>query len=101
MNASADDVILSTEGLAKSFGGVQVARDIDFGLKKGARRALIGPNGAGKTTFINLLTGRLTPDAGAVFFDAQNITSLPPEARVKRGSTHGIGANMPTITPSA
>lgn len=100
MNASAEDIILSTEGLTKSFGGVQVAREIDFRLKKGARRALIGPNGAGKTTFINLLTGRLTPDAGAVYFDAQNITSLPPEARVKRGiaRTFQINSQFRSLT---
>jgi branched-chain amino acid transport system ATP-binding protein len=85
MNAGADDIILSTQGLTKSFGGVQVARNIDFDLRQGARRALIGPNGAGKTTFINLLTGRISPDAGTVSFAGQDVTRLPPETRVKRG----------------
>jgi len=85
MNNSSDDIILSTQGLTKSFGGVQVARHIDFNIGRGARRALIGPNGAGKTTFINLLTGRVSPDSGTVLFAGQDVTHLPPEARVKRG----------------
>jgi branched-chain amino acid transport system ATP-binding protein len=78
-------VILATRNLNKSFGGVRVARNIEFELKQGARRALIGPNGAGKTTFVNLLTGRLEPDAGTILLGDQNVTHLPPEARVKRG----------------
>ncbi|HSA71970.1 MAG TPA: ABC transporter ATP-binding protein, partial [Burkholderiales bacterium] len=47
--------------------------------------ALIGPNGAGKTTLMNLLTGMLRPDSGQVFLGAEEITSLAPEARVKKG----------------
>ena len=50
--------MLETRGLCKSFGALEVAREIDFRLERGARHALIGPNGAGKTTFVNLLTGR-------------------------------------------
>jgi branched-chain amino acid transport system ATP-binding protein len=49
--------MLETRGLCKSFGALEVARDVNFRLVRGARHALIGPNGAGKTTFINELTG--------------------------------------------
>jgi branched-chain amino acid transport system ATP-binding protein len=54
-------------------------------LPLGERYALIGPNGAGKTTLINLVTGLLAPDGGRIFLGAEEITSLRPEARVKRG----------------
>ncbi len=76
---------LSTRGLNKSFGSLVVAKDIDLALPEGARYALIGPNGAGKTTLINLMTGMLRPDAGHIFLGEDEITSLKPEARVRRG----------------
>ena len=77
--------VLSARGLAKSFGSLVVAKDIHLALPRGVRYALIGPNGAGKTTLINLMTGMLRPDAGRIFLGEDEITSLKPEARVKRG----------------
>ena len=53
----------------KSFGSLQVARDVSIALPRGARHALIGPNGAGKTTLINLITGQLAPDSGRILLD--------------------------------
>jgi len=77
--------VLSTRGLDKSFGSLVVAKDIEFALPQGVRYALIGPNGAGKTTLINLMTGMLRPDSGRIFLGGEEITSLKPEERVRRG----------------
>jgi len=77
--------VLSTRALDKSFGSLVVAHDINFAVPPGVRYALIGPNGAGKTTLINLMTGMLRPDAGRIFLGADEITSLTPAERVKRG----------------
>jgi len=77
--------VLSARGLAKSFGSLVVAKDIHLALPRGVRYALIGPNGAGKTTLINLMTGMLRPDAGRIFLGEDEITSLKPEERVRRG----------------
>jgi branched-chain amino acid transport system ATP-binding protein len=77
--------VLSTRGLAKSFGSLVVAQDIELALPQGVRYALIGPNGAGKTTLINLMTGMLRPDAGKIFLGEDEIGSLAPDVRVKRG----------------
>jgi ABC-type branched-subunit amino acid transport system ATPase component len=77
--------VLSTRGLAKSFGSLVVAQDIALEMPQGVRYALIGPNGAGKTTLINLITGMLRPDAGQIFLGDVDISSLAPEACVKRG----------------
>jgi ABC-type branched-subunit amino acid transport system ATPase component len=91
---------LATRGLAKSFGSLVVAGDIEIVLPKGVRYALIGPNGAGKTTLINLITGMLRPDAGQILLDDADITALPPDLRVRRGlvRTYQINSLFPHLT---
>ena len=76
---------LETQGLRKSFGGFLATNDVNLRVAPGARHALIGPNGAGKTTLINLLTGVLSPDAGRVLLDGEDVTDRPQHRRVKRG----------------
>jgi branched-chain amino acid transport system ATP-binding protein len=76
---------LQVRGLCKSFGGLSVARNIDFDLPPGARKALIGPNGAGKSTFANLITGILSPTSGDIRFSGQDIGKLTEARRVKLG----------------
>jgi branched-chain amino acid transport system ATP-binding protein len=85
MNAPAPETALSTRMLAKNFGSLVVARDIEINLPKGVRYALIGPNGAGKTTLINLITGMLPPDKGEIFLGGDDITGLAPQERVRKG----------------
>ena len=75
--------VLRTEALTKSFGSLEVARDITLALPRGARHALIGPNGAGKTTLINLITGQMKPDSGRILLDGADITAAPVAARVR------------------
>jgi len=92
---------LTAQGLRKHFGSLQVARDISFHLPVGARFALIGPNGAGKTTLINLLTGMLRPESGRIFLGRDDVTSVEPAVRVKRGlvRTFQINALFPDLAP--
>jgi branched-chain amino acid transport system ATP-binding protein len=91
---------LSARGLDKSFGSLVVAKDVELTLPRGERYALIGPNGAGKTTLINLMTGMLPPDRGRIFLGEEEITTLAPEARVKRGlvRTFQINTLFPHLT---
>ena len=77
--------LLRITGLCKSFGGMDVSRNINLTMSAGDRVALIGPNGAGKTTFINLVTGALSPSAGKIFLSGEDVTKLSVVARVKRG----------------
>jgi branched-chain amino acid transport system ATP-binding protein len=85
---------LETVGLSKSFGALEVARDIYFVLEPGARHALIGPNGAGKTTFINLITGALAPSHGRVLLNGVDVTRLGQAERVKRGLARTFQINQ-------
>jgi branched-chain amino acid transport system ATP-binding protein len=95
------EIALATSGLNKNFGSLVVAGDISISLPRGARYALIGPNGAGKTTLINLITGMLTPDSGKILLGPEDITSMSPDGRVKRGlvRTFQINTLFPNLSP--
>jgi branched-chain amino acid transport system ATP-binding protein len=58
--------------------------DVDLEVPEGKLVGLIGPNGAGKTTFIDAITG-FVRSRGRVELDGQDISSLPPHARARRG----------------
>ena len=57
---------LTAEGLAKSYGSLEVFAGVDLAVDRGSRVVVLGLNGAGKTTLLRLLAGLEQPDAGAV-----------------------------------
>lgn len=79
--------MLKAQNLRKSFGKLVATDDIslEFGKEPGELVFIVGPNGAGKTTLINLLTGLLEPDEGAVMLDGTDVTGLDPDKRVHEG----------------
>ena len=77
--------LLATERLSKRFGDFVAVNGVTLALPAGRLTALIGPNGAGKTTFINLVTGALEPDGGAVYFRGEAITRLAVHRRIRKG----------------
>ena len=87
-------VALETVGLHKNFGGISACTDVSLRVERGARHALIGPNGAGKTTLINLLTGVLTPSAGRILLEGEDITGTAPHRRVRRGLARTFQINQ-------
>ena len=76
---------LTISGLRKSFGGLNVTRDVNLSVEPGERRLIIGPNGAGKTTLFNLITGDLSPDAGTINLLGRDITAVPSRRRAHLG----------------
>jgi simple sugar transport system ATP-binding protein len=58
--------LLDLRGITKAFPGVRALDDVDFTLRAGEIHALLGENGAGKSTLINIITGALAPDRGAI-----------------------------------
>jgi len=78
-------VLLSTEGLGKSFGGLAAVSDLSLEVPQGCVAGLMGPNGAGKTTVINLLTGLLPADRGQVIFAGTPIQGMPAHRIAAQG----------------
>ena len=77
--------VLALEGVCKSFGGLEVARDISLAVPPAGRVALIGPNGAGKTTLFNLISGVYPLSAGRILFEGADISRVPSRRRIALG----------------
>ena len=60
-------VLLRTDGVHKSYGGVQALDSCTVEVDEGTIAGLIGPNGSGKTTLFNVITGYAKADAGEVY----------------------------------
>jgi branched-chain amino acid transport system ATP-binding protein len=78
-------VLLSAEGIRKSFDGTRVLDGVSFSIAPGEPVGVFGPNGAGKTTLVNILSGLLRPDAGKVSLEGKEITRLSLDARYRLG----------------
>ena len=57
---------LTAEGLAKSYGSLEIFAGVDLAIDRGSRVVVLGLNGAGKTTLLKLLAGQEQPDSGDV-----------------------------------
>jgi ATP-binding cassette subfamily F protein 3 len=80
--------MLFTEGVARSFGGLEVLLDVTFTVGKGERAGLVGPNGAGKTTLLRILAGEDEPDAGRAWWtNGEAIGYLKQEAGLDSSRT--------------
>ena len=73
------DVILKTENLGISFGGLKAAQDVNIEIRKKQLYGLVGPNGAGKTTIFNILTGVYQPTTGKFYLDGEDLTGKGQE----------------------
>jgi len=82
-----DDVDgLRVENLCKSFGALEVVKNVSFTITGEERRVVvIGPNGAGKTTLFNLISGEFPPSKGSIYLFGRNITSMPCHRRTHLG----------------
>jgi len=71
---AAGRTVLTVDGLAKSYGTLDVFDDVTFDIGRGERLVIVGLNGAGKTSLLRILAGVTTADAGTVRF-GHNVTA--------------------------
>ncbi len=84
-NMNSGDLIISTEGLRKSFGAVNALRSLDLRVPQKSIFAFLGPNGAGKTTTIKLLLGLLKPTRGGGAIFGKDIVHDSVDIRTRIG----------------
>jgi len=75
--------MIEVRQLRKSFGDVRVLNGEDFSIEKGQAVTIIGVSGGGKSILLKLLIGLITPDAGEIFIDGQNITRMDERELLK------------------
>lgn len=84
--------LLELTDVSVSFDGFYALTDLSIQLMPGELRSIIGPNGAGKTTFLDVITGKVRPTKGNVFFNGMSLTRLS-EQKISRV---GIGRKFQT-----
>jgi len=70
--------ILELKAVNKSFGPVQVLRDVDLTIRRGTVTALVGDNGAGKSTLVKCIAGIHPTDSGEIFWDGEPVRCNGP-----------------------
>ncbi len=81
---SARRMLLSVEGLSKTYPGVKANEDVRFAVGPGEVHALLGENGAGKSTLVKMIYGLVRPDAGRMMLEgAPFAPARPREARAR------------------
>lgn len=77
--------MLEIKDLSVYYGVIQAIKGISFQVNEGEVIALIGANGAGKTTTLHTISGLITPKAGTVTFEGNDITKTPAHKIVSMG----------------
>lgn len=77
--------LLSLQGAQVSYDESIILRGVDIDIPHRQLVCLMGRNGVGKTTTLKTTVGLLKPKAGKVVLDGEDITSLPPELRARKG----------------
>lgn len=73
-------------------------RDVNFTLSNGGKAALIGPNGCGKTTLLKAIMGEVTPSAGRVTVENEQLGYLPQELAFPGVAT--VGDFLDSLVPA-
>ncbi|WP_027525887.1 ABC transporter ATP-binding protein [Bradyrhizobium sp. Ec3.3] len=93
-----DDALFACREIDLDLGGRQILLGISLSVQRGEVLGIIGPNGAGKTSLFEVLSGRLAPKSGQVFFNGKDITKLALHQRARLG----IGRSYQTpVVPEA
>jgi len=73
--------VLAASHISKTFGNLEVLKDINLEIESSRITTIVGPSGAGKTTLLQILGTLMSPDrGGSVLYDGTDVTSLPDNA---------------------
>ena len=72
---------IKIDQLVKVFGETRAVDEVSLGIHRGELFSLLGGSGCGKTTLLRMLAGFVTPDAGSIVIDGQDVSRVPPYER--------------------
>ena len=72
---------IQVRGLCKAFGAKVVLRDLDIDIMHGESVVVIGGSGSGKSVLLKCILGIITPDAGSIQIDGQEVTTMSAQER--------------------
>jgi multiple sugar transport system ATP-binding protein len=72
---------LSIKNCTKSYGEVQILKDINLNVKKGEFLTLLGPSGCGKSTLLKIIAGLDTQTSGEILIKGRDVTNVDPTNR--------------------
>ncbi len=86
-----DSSVLELQSINKSYGTLEILKNLDLSLPQGANRAIVGASGSGKTTLLAIAAGIDRPDGGEVVLSGKKIWSLNPREQSRlRASSIGL-----------
>jgi len=68
--------MIRVENIYKSYGTLEVLKDVNLSIKQGEIVSIVGPSGAGKTTLLQIIGSLDKPDSGRIFVNNVNINEL-------------------------
>src|SRR3954463_6189014 len=80
--------MLRIEGLSAGYSAKPVLNGVSINVGAGQFVAVVGPNGAGKTTLFKTISGVVTPVAGEISYNGQNLLAVAPAERAQLGIAH-------------
>jgi simple sugar transport system ATP-binding protein len=96
----ADDVLLDISHVTKQFPGVTALSDVSIQVRRGEIHGLCGENGAGKSTLMNVVSGLVSPDEGAIRRRGRPVAFDSPRDAIDAGigMVHQHFMLVPTLT---
>ncbi len=82
--------MIKVEHLYKSFGDLQVLKDISLDLVPGRCNMIIGASGSGKTVLLKNLIGLLEPDSGEIWYGGKRLSDMDYEAKSRLRQKIGV-----------
>jgi branched-chain amino acid transport system ATP-binding protein len=77
--------LLEVDDIHTFYGNIEALKGISLTVEEGEIVTLIGSNGAGKSTTLRSISGVTPPRQGAIRFDGEDISTVPPQNIVQRG----------------
>jgi branched-chain amino acid transport system ATP-binding protein len=80
--------VLKIRSLEAAYGGLHALNGVSLDVERGEFVAVVGPNGAGKTTLFKTISGVVSPVAGAITYNGQDLLAVAPAERAQLGIAH-------------